>query len=131
MCLLQGILVQKVLYNTSVAFSKASLLFFYRRIFSVDKSLLLVFRLIGFLVFGYCVAADLGHIFPKQPVEAQWNVTLSHTSIDEMALWISISVINIFLDIIILAIPQVKVRKLQMSRSRRMAVRGAFSLGAL
>lgn len=131
MCLPQNTLAEETLYNASVALSKASLLFFYSRIFSVDKTLLLIFRIVGFIVFGYCMAADFGLIFAKHPVEAQWNVTQPHTSINDMAFWISMAVINICLDITILAIPQIKVRKLHMSRRRRMAVQGVFLLGAL
>ncbi|KAG8162083.1 hypothetical protein KVR01_007848 [Diaporthe batatas] len=124
-------LVEETLYSTSVALSKASLLFFYSRIFSVDKTLLLSFRVIGFMVFGYCMAADFGAILSKHLSEAEWNVTHRHTSIDDMAFWISTAVINICLDVVILAIPQIKVRKLHMSRRRMMAVQGVFLLGAL
>lgn len=124
-------LSEETLYNASITLSKASVLFFYSRIFAVDRYLLLVLRLVGFLLFGFCMSAVFGLIFADHPFQAQWNVTEPHTSIKSKDFWISMAVINICLDVAILVIPQARVRKLQMSRQRKLLLQGVFLLGAL
>lgn len=122
-------LAGETLYNASITLSKASVLFFYSRIFSPDRKALILLRVVGFLLFGFCMAAIFGLIFADHPVQAQWNILEPHTSIKNKSFWIAMASINIGLDVTILAIPQAKVRQLQMSRKRKILLQGVFLLG--
>jgi len=123
-------LASDVLYNFSVAASKASIVLFYHRIFSVDQKFLLFMRIVGFLIMGNCLTAALGLIFSDNPVQAQWNVGMPHTSINERAFWTCMAVINILLDTMILAVPLVKLWSLHLSTQRKLLISSLFVLGA-
>lgn len=124
------LLLQETMYNTSIALSKASILFFYGRIFAVDRRLLLVLTVVGFCLFGFCMSAIFGLVFTDDPFQAQWNVAEPHTSIKSKTFYFAMAIINICLDVVILAIPQARVRKLHMSRERKLLLQGVFLLGA-
>jgi energy-converting hydrogenase Eha subunit A len=124
-------LAANVLYNPSIALSKASILFFYRHIFSVDGQFLMFMRIMGFFIIGNCLAAMLGLIFSSNPVEAQWNVGLPATTINGPAFWAVMAVVNIVLEMAILAIAQIKVWKLQLSPRKKLLISGVLLLGAL
>ncbi|PCG93877.1 hypothetical protein PENOC_085580 [Penicillium occitanis (nom. inval.)] len=123
-------LASDVLYNFSVAGSKASIVFFYHRIFSIDYHFRIFMRIILILIVGNCLAAALGLIFSDRPVQAQWNVGMPYTSINDRAFWTSMAVVNIVLDMLILGIAQFKVWKLNMSLRRKVLVSFVFMLGA-
>lgn len=120
-----------VLYNVSVAFSKASILFFYRRIFSIDGQFLLFMRFMGVLIVGNCLAAAFGLIFADNPVQAQWNVGMPYTTFNDRTFWTIMAVVNIVLDVMILGVAQFKVWKLRMSARRKLLISLVFLLGAL
>lgn len=124
-------LASDVLYNFSVAGSKASILFFYRRIFSIDGQFLVFMRIIGGLIVANCLAAALGLILSDNPVQAQWNVGMPYTTINGPAFWTTMAVMNIVLDILILGIAQIRVWKLNMSLQRKLLISSLFILGAL
>lgn len=120
-----------VLYNFSVACSKASVVLFYNRIFSIDTHFAIFIRIILVLMVGNCLAAVLGLIFADNPVEAQWNVGMPFTSINDKVFWAVMAVVNIVLDILILGIAQLKVWKLRLSMRKKLLVSLVFTLGAL
>lgn len=124
-------LANNIIYNASITLSKASVLFFYHRIFGVDRTQKLQLRIVSLLLIGYFLSALFGLIFADSPVEAQWNITLPHTSIHNKAFWCSMAVINMCLDLIILAIPQTRVWRLQLSAKRKILLSLVFLLGAL
>lgn len=125
------VLAINVLYNLSVAGSKASIVLFYRRIFSADRQFLIFMRIMGVLIVCNCLAAVLGLIFSDNPVQAQWNVGMPYTSINDRAFWTVMAVVNILLDIMILGIALMKVWKLHMSQRRKLFISSVFLLGAL
>jgi hypothetical protein len=124
-------LASDVLYNFSVAGSKASIVFFYHRIFSIDDHFMIFMRIILVLIVRNCLAAALGLIFADRPVQSQWNVGMPYTFINDRAFWTAMAVVNIVLDMLILGIAQFKVWKLNMSLRRKVLVSFVFMLGAL
>ncbi len=124
-------LANNVLYNASVTLSKAAVLLLYRRIFTVDRSLLLWTRAVGGLLIGYFLSAECGLIFAYSPVEAQWKIWLPHTSINNKMFWLAMGIINIVLDVVILCLPQARVWKLHLSTNRKILVSLVFMLGGL
>ena len=124
-------LAADVLFNVSVAFSKGSILLFYRRIFSIDGQFRMFMRIMGVLIVANCLAAAFGLIFADNPVEAQWNVGMPYTTFNDRAFWTAMGAINIALDIAILAIAQYKVWQLRMDTRRKLLISSVFLLGAL
>lgn len=120
-----------MVYIVAVCLSKASVVFYYRRIFSIDKS----FRIITIsLIVGLamlCVANVLALTFTDDPVQAQWEVDLPHTEINTRVLWIILPVLYIVFDLLILATPMAQIWKLRMTLGRKLLVTGLFVLGSL
>lgn len=128
---LQIALATNIIYNASITLSKASVLFLYYRIFGIDRVFRAQLYTVGVLLLGYFLAAFFGLIFATNPARAQWDLTISHTSIHNKAFWCSMAVMNMVLDLIILAIPQARVWRLKLSFKRRVLVSLVFLLGAL
>lgn len=130
-CALQICLANNVLHNLSLLFSKLSVLCFYHRILSISKTLRRIILAVGVVVASNCVAAVAGLIFAFSPVNGQWNLKVPSHSIHSKAFWVSIGIINLFLDLGILAIPQSKVWKLNLSTKHRIGLSTVFLLGGL
>lgn len=111
--------------------SKASVLFFYHRIFSIDRTVERFMKVLGVILVANCFTAAGGLIFSNSPVEGQWNLSIPSTSINSKPFWTVMGVFNLILDITILAIPQSRVWKLQLSRKRKIGISLVFLLGAL
>ncbi|UNI19408.1 hypothetical protein JDV02_005592 [Purpureocillium takamizusanense] len=109
--------------------SKLSILCFYHRIFSIDNTVKRFMKAVGLVVIANCVAAMGGLIFANSPVEGQWNLSITSTTINNKAFWVTIGIVNLVLDMVVLAIPQSRVWKLQLSRQRKLGVSFVFLLG--
>ena len=97
----------------------------------MDRSLLLLTRVVGALLVGYFLAAEFGLVFAYSPVEAQWKIWLPHTSINNKMFWLAMAIINILLDVIILCLPQARVWQLHLSTYRKALISVVFMLGGL
>ncbi|KAI1740422.1 hypothetical protein F4680DRAFT_419403 [Xylaria scruposa] len=124
------VLAGEVLYNFSSALSRISVLLFYRRIFSVDRYFLIFMRVMIFLIAASSLAAVFGLIFTTNPVEAQWNVLLPHTSINTRAFYDSTAALNIAFDLAVFGLVQRKVWKLQLDKNRKALLSFLLLLGA-
>ncbi|KAI0187511.1 hypothetical protein F4808DRAFT_466366 [Astrocystis sublimbata] len=91
-----------------------------RRIFSVDARFLIFMRIMLFLIVGTTLSAVFGLIFSYNPVQAQWDFSLPHTTIDTNAFYIAVAVINILLDLSILAFAQYRLWNLHMQHNRKL-----------
>ncbi|KAI8946319.1 hypothetical protein F4801DRAFT_73344 [Xylaria longipes] len=118
-----------VVYNISLVFSKASVLFLYERIFSVERGLYIWIQIMKGLLVAYLLSASFGLIFATDPVEAQWKYWIPHTTIQKLPFYLVIGITNLLFDIVILAIPQTRVWKLHQSLRRRLSLSLVFLLG--
>ncbi|KAI0187508.1 hypothetical protein F4808DRAFT_454343 [Astrocystis sublimbata] len=125
------VLPSEVLYNVSVGLSRTSVLLFYRRIFSVDARFLIFMRIMLFLIVGTTLSAVFGLIFSYNPVQAQWDFSLPHTTIDTNAFYIAVAVINILLDLSILAFAQYRLWNLHMQHNRKLLLSIVFLFWAI
>ncbi|PHH91883.1 hypothetical protein CDD83_9904 [Cordyceps sp. RAO-2017] len=123
-------LANNVIYNFAVLLSRLSILFFYGRIFSIEPVVIRALQVLGFVIVAGCIAAAAGFIFSNSPVAGQWNLDIDSTTINLKAFWVSRGILNIVVDVIILAIPQFIVWKLRLSPGRRVAVSFVFLLGS-
>ncbi|KAI1421942.1 hypothetical protein F5Y12DRAFT_717810 [Xylaria sp. FL1777] len=126
-----GYHIDTYMYNIRLVFSKASVLFLYERIFSVERQLYIWIQIMKVLLIGYLLAASFGLIFTTNPVEAQWKYWIPHTTIQKLPFNLVIGITNLLFDIVILAIPQSKVWKLNQSLRKRLSLSLVFLLGGL
>ncbi|GKZ32108.1 hypothetical protein AbraIFM66950_001247 [Aspergillus brasiliensis] len=124
-------LADMVIYNVSVGLTKISILLFYRRIFSINKTFLFYNWVVTGLTVGACIAAVFGLIFSSDPVDAQWKFWEPSTTIHNKRFWIAMGAVNILLDVTILVLPQPVVWRLNQTYQRRILLSLVFSLGGL
>ena len=122
--------ISEQLYGLSVTVIKASILLFYRRLFSTVQfrtwtTVVLIF--VGVWLITNNVAAAVQCL----PVQKAWEFDLPGHCVNPMTLVIGIQVPNVFLDVVILALPMPMVYRLQLSRTKRLRVAAIFLLGGL
>ncbi|KAL8964053.1 MAG: hypothetical protein Q9183_004742 [Haloplaca sp. 2 TL-2023] len=123
------------LYNVSIAFVKCSILFQYISIFVPSRKseylywaprALIVVNILFYIICTFIL------IFLYRPVaEPSPELILQHYRLRFFAAYLSTAVINAFTDLVIFALPQRAVWKLQMPTRKKVAVSGAFLLGVL
>ncbi|KAI0107711.1 hypothetical protein GGR51DRAFT_548228 [Nemania sp. FL0031] len=124
-------LANEVFYNFSIACSKISIILFYRRIYSIDTGFLVFMRVMFSLIIGVTLSAVFGLIFSYNPVQAQWDFSLPHTTIAIKPFFIIAAVLNILLDVAILGFAQLKLWRVQVDSRRKLLLSGLFILGGL
>ncbi|KAI0438673.1 hypothetical protein F4803DRAFT_534193 [Xylaria telfairii] len=124
-------LAAEVLYNPTIALAKISILLFYQRIFPMDTPFLIFMRVLLFFIIGQFFSSVLGLIFTTNPVQAQWDSSIPHTTINTKPFYITTAIVNILLDTAILAFAQVKVWHLQLDLKRKLLLSVVFLVGAL
>ncbi|PLB47435.1 hypothetical protein P170DRAFT_478283 [Aspergillus steynii IBT 23096] len=119
-----------LLYGCAITAVKVSVLLFYRRMFPTRtiKILLIVLSVLSTIWF---LLITLFSIFQCMPVRKAWDPTVPGKCIPHLDIFIGMQATNIFLDIAVLCLPISAVMDLNISRSRRIAVAGIFSLGGL
>lgn len=114
---------------TGLGLTKASVLFFYIRIFSTQS-----FRLVGRIMVGvvaaWTVAFFFTNLFTCVPVTALVEQFYGNKCIDTLPMWYTESASDILLDIIILSMPVRPVMNLHLPTGQKVAVMGIFLLGA-
>ncbi|KAF2152254.1 hypothetical protein K461DRAFT_278465 [Myriangium duriaei CBS 260.36] len=123
------VFASNLLYNVSLTLSKMSVLLLYRRIFTV-RSFEIMFWIVTSIVLSEFFVSEFGLIFATKPIEAQWKFWLPHTSIDNKKFWLATAIINILLDVIILAMPQTRVWKLHQKKKSKLLLSVIFLMGA-
>ncbi|ROW15361.1 hypothetical protein VPNG_02377 [Cytospora leucostoma] len=123
----------ELLSIASLACAKASIVCFYRRIFR-GKRFSTVSLILLILIALWGIAFFFGQLFDCSPIKANWDVfgetTSSYKCINPLPMYYSVAVLDTFIDLLILAVPQPLVWKLQMPMRRKIAVSLVFLLGA-
>ena len=120
------------MYYCCIAFIKFSILFFYRRLFPVNKLRIATFALLGTIA-ALWITSALASILPCTPVSYNWDRTQQggHCLGNRGAFTIGVSVPNIVTDVLILLLPLPVIWKLQTHFKKKVALCGIFSLGLL
>ncbi|KAL4940073.1 hypothetical protein BDV06DRAFT_224425 [Aspergillus oleicola] len=126
---LQVVLANSILYTSSISLAKISILLFYNRIFTISRAFHIATYIVGTFVMASWISSLAGLIFATNPVQAQWQVWIPHTSIDSYPFYMTMGVANIVLDVSVLCLPQPIVWKLQMGRRRKVLVSLVFFMG--
>ncbi|CAI7604265.1 unnamed protein product [Penicillium glandicola] len=125
----------QILFSLSSCFTKISLLWFCRRLIVKSNFLLYNWAFILSIIF---VALSSGmfsiiSIFQCTPVRAYWQLspTESYHCMNDGAIVFSASVINIFTDFLVTALPMPLIWSLKLPARQRLAVISIFALGAV
>ncbi|KAI9652977.1 MAG: hypothetical protein M1831_006306 [Alyxoria varia] len=124
-------LATNVLYTASISLSKISILLLYRRLFYIVDSFCACTWVVGGFVVAFFFASTFGLVFSFSPVEAQWKFWLPHSTINLKRFWLSMSIVNLLLDVVVLSMPQARVWKLRQTMKRKMSLSAVFLLGGL
>lgn len=120
-----------LVYNPVLAFVKQSVLLFILRIAGLDNRVRWISWLTSFLNMAEMAAVFLVVIFQCSPVESFWNLKLGQRCIDQKAFAISTALLTIMTDVIVVAVPFWVFLGLQISKKKKIALTGVFSMGLM
>jgi hypothetical protein len=121
--------VGDLLYATSIALLKASILTMYCRIFPI-RSMKIGGASLGVIVLIWWLLVCLISVFQCRPIQKAWGMsTVDGTCINKGIWFTGVAVPNIATDMAILALPVHQVLQLHLSMVRKLAIAGIFLLG--
>ena len=111
---------------------KLSILLMYRRIFSVDTLFRLHVLLLGVFVLAFWFAASIARLFFCRPFGYFWKgIDLEKHCFGYNGFWLAVGLIEVAIDIFILALPVRMVLRIQFSNKQKASVMFVFLLGSL
>ena len=121
----------QILFACSVTLTKLSILYFYHRIFPVQRFLVICYLIAGVMI-AWWLGLVFSIIFSCKPVQFFWDKTIHNGHcVNENSLAYGITAANIVTDIVVLVLPIPWLWRLQMQMSRKLAIIGMFLLGSL
>ncbi|KAJ4422438.1 hypothetical protein N0V82_002886 [Gnomoniopsis sp. IMI 355080] len=133
--IIQLFLAFEILYTITLGLIKSSMCFFYMRIFPdrVVRRYLWATQFFNFILVTTFIIVDLAQC---KPVSWFWNRLDQNTTetgrcININAMSWAHAIINIALDVWLLALPAVQIMRLQMALGKKVHVLAMFALGAL
>lgn len=130
MLAVQAELAGIITYDISITLSNCSLLLFYHRVFAV-RTLKLWIKIFHILVAIYFIQALFVSVFTTNPVRAQWDFWLPHTTIHAEAYWIASGLFRFLIDLGLLVLPQPVVWKLKLRLKRKIMLSLLLLIGVL
>lgn len=121
--------VAEFTYTFSISLAKASVLFFYTRIFKVDKSFRRAALLVGCLVLGWGITFTFAFLFQCMPIRKAWDSQITGHCFDIVAVFIGGAVSDFVIDVIILLLPMPMLYRLEMNRLRKFGLVSIFLIG--
>ncbi|KAL8677731.1 MAG: hypothetical protein Q9186_005866 [Xanthomendoza sp. 1 TL-2023] len=126
----QIFLSNELVYVLASPAIKLSIIFFYRRIFSVPN-FKKASNVVIALTVAWAIAVFLVPCFQCRPLAKYWNHKLPGHCIDSLKYIIGNQAVNISLDFMILALPQPMVWRLHRPRKDKIALSAIFLVGTL
>lgn len=114
----------RAFYHASLVSSKASILFFYLRIFTAHDWTLLYTRLTLYLVFAWGIVFNIASLSTCPPSPEPHNTCLSQT-----ALTTALNVTNVVTDLMIIIIPQYALSRLSLPVKDKLGLMSCFVFG--
>ncbi|MCJ1428153.1 hypothetical protein MMC29_006061 [Sticta canariensis] len=129
--LTRALLFEAPTFQIAVMLNQLSLLFLYRRIFTLMESWFrYTLYAIGIFCIGSGIALFFAGLFHCMPLNHGWNPNVpGHCRVDIQALYITATVLNLVGDISIVAAPMPLIWSLQMNLPTKVAVTVMFILG--
>lgn len=121
----------QIVYKIVITVNKLSFLCLYLRIFPQR-----LFRWICYcglvLITVWGLAYLFLTIFQCKPISSFWDMTIKDPEcLDKEGLWMSYSIVNIILDLLILALPIYPLTQLRLQRAKKIGLLVVFGMGAL
>ncbi|PSR78342.1 hypothetical protein BD289DRAFT_344144, partial [Coniella lustricola] len=117
----------QLLYFSSVALPKLSILCLYKRLFNWKGSILVLWRVIFALTVMTSVALDGATLFQCRPLQYWWDRTIEGgTCFDTQAFFHASAIPGCLLDASIMALPVGTIWRLQINMIKRLALLGIF-----
>ena len=117
-------------YDPTPPMIKISLLLLYKRVFTNRKFHTAVNVVGGFTVI-WCLAFFTKSIWNCVPIRGFWDTSVHARCLNFTSSTIAYAVVNIFTDIVVLALPGPVIWRLQLSTPRKVALTLIFMLGSL
>ncbi len=121
----------QILYKIAIGLTKVSILAFYLRVFGISRW----FRISCFAVMGIVVAWTISSVMASilqcSPVKFAYDRRGHGTCIDLGKFWYANAGYNITTDLIIIIMPILVIRTLQLPKRTKIALCGIFALGTL
>ncbi|CAN9412273.1 unnamed protein product [Alternaria alternata] len=115
-------------YKIVVCLNKVSAILLYMRIFISRHFRWLCCGALAIVV-GSGIATVFATIFQCVPLQRSWDKNVEGTCIDSSKFWLANAVLNIFTDVIVLALPIREVSKLQLKLQEKIMLHSVFLLG--
>ena len=119
-----------ILFTWAIFCSKVSALCLLQRIFPGSGFKRFIWGVGGFVLI-YSLLQTLGIIFPYVPIKAIWDHSMKGRCIDNIALYLVCSILNIMTDVIILCLPTPQLWRLHISTTRKSRLTTIFALGSM
>lgn len=104
----------------------------YRRIFFIDTSFRLKSLLLLGVVFAFWLAVTIATLLNCRPLKYSWiGLSWEQYCFNYNIFWMVTGVVEVIIDIVILALPVRIVLQLQLSQKRRFSIMLVFLLGGL
>ncbi|KAG9195561.1 1-acylglycerone phosphate reductase [Alternaria panax] len=117
-------------YKIVVCLNKVSAILLYMRIFISRYFRWLCYCALAIVV-GSGIATVFATIFQCVPLQRSWNKNIEGTCIDSSKFWLANAVLNIFTDVVVLALPICELAKLQLKLQEKIMLHSVFLLGGL
>ncbi len=124
-------IIGKCLFDTSLTAVKISILFFYHRIFSVNRIFMRLAIFLGVICLCWWIAVVLGVILYCVPLKSIWQPSTPGNCINFGLYFLGSSIIDLLVDVALLALPCWIIPKLQLQRRVKWSLGGIFVLGGL
>ncbi|KAI9758662.1 MAG: hypothetical protein M4579_002910 [Chaenotheca gracillima] len=130
---LKGLFVYDIFYVLGIGLVKLSILFFYERVFAIERRVLILLRCLEAFILCWVVATIIASIFECTPVSYFWTrVKLAPGScVDLTSLAASQAALNVATDVLIYIFPIPIVWKLHISKRKKIGVIIVFLSGAV
>lgn len=120
------------IYPMNQLSAKASILFFYHRIFRVKRSHAIWIQILGVVQVLYCVTVVLVNAFQCRPVQKYWDILMTDGwCINVGAFLAGAESINSFIDFAMALLAVLMLRGLQTSGRTKLSLAFVFILGGL
>ncbi|KAF7561794.1 hypothetical protein G7046_g2331 [Stylonectria norvegica] len=122
--------IGELIYASALFFGKTSILCFYWRMFRVTNIKLPIQLLLGASVIWMIVRTIMA-IFHCVPIHAFWDTNVKNAvcNIDDAKFFFGTILVHVILDICILIVPIVQIRKLQLPRLQKLGIMAMFCFG--
>ncbi|KAF7558101.1 hypothetical protein G7Z17_g21 [Cylindrodendrum hubeiense] len=123
------IMVFALLWNATTCFTKISILLMYVSLFPIRK-MLLACRGLGIFIILWNIGGILGGLLVCRPIAMNWDQTVPGGKCGNQPMYyMALGVINILVEVTMLALPFPVLYKLQMPLRKKLVVFAMFSIG--